>query len=330
MNTFGNRFRITVSGGSHESTVGVTIEGLPAGVDLCREDFEKDISRRRAAAGGTTARREEDLPEFEGGMLPCSDGSFVTDGKPLTITFRNADIRPQDYEAFKDIPRPGHADFTSMVKYGHPSAGGGIFSGRMTLPIVAAGVVAKQIVAPIRISARLIEVGGIPAEDEAEVKKAIEDAAAQGDSLGGIIECRCSEVPAGLGEPFFDSLESCLSHAMFSIPGIRGIEFGDGFAAAGMKGSRHNDPIIDICGHTAKNGCGGINGGISNGNEIVFRVAVKPTSSISKTQETFNFATGRMTTLSAGGRHDTCFALRTAPVVEALAACVLADFIARC
>lgn len=328
-NTFGTRFKITLFGGSHENQTGVSIEGLPAGVDLCAEDFERDLSRRRGGAPGTTPRVEEDKPEFEGGMLKCRDGSFVTDGKPLTIKFANRDIRPEDYEKFKSVPRPGHADYTSMVKYGQLFSGGGIFSGRMTLPLVAAGVVAKQIIAPIRINAVLTEAGGVSATEAGALREAIERAAAEGDSLGGIVECRCTDVPAGLGEPFFDSLESVLSHAMFSIPGVRGVEFGDGFKAALMKGSQHNDPIIDITGKTLRNGCGGINGGISNGNDIIFRVAVKPTSSIAGPQETFDFAQRRMTTLSVGGRHDTCFALRVPPVVEALAACVLADMLAQ-
>lgn len=326
--TFGNKFRITLFGASHESEVGVTIEGLPAGVDLCAEDFEKEISRRRPSGEGTTARKEEDKPEFEGGMLKCVDGSFVTDGKPLTIKFANKDIRPGDYGVFAAIPRPGHADFTSMIKYGRTFSGGGIFSGRMTLPIVAAGVVARQVIAPARINARLTEIGGIAAEDEEAVICALRKAEEEGDSLGGVVECCCSDIPAGLGEPFFDSVESVISHAMFSIPGIRGVEFGDGFGASRMKGSQHNDPIADIYGTTSKNGCGGINGGISNGNGIVFRVAVKPTSSISRTQKTFDFEKRVMADLKIEGRHDCCFALRVPPVVEALAACVIADFLA--
>ena len=327
-NTFGEAggLRITLFGGSHEPTVGVILEGLPAGIDLHPDDFEADLSRRRSGAAGTTARREADIPHFSGGMLECKDGSFVTSGQPLTITFENKDIRPEDYEPFKFHPRPGHADFTAAVKYGIESlgTGGGIFSGRMTLPIVAAGVLAKRMIAPIRVEARLVEVGGIPATEPDAIEKAVRCAEAEGDSLGGIVECICSEIPVGLGEPFFDSLESLLSHAMFSIPGIRGIEFGDGFAAARKRGSEHNDRFIDALGHTATNGAGGINGGISNGNPIVFRVAVKPTSTISKPQETYDFAAQAMRPLSAGGRHDTCFALRVPPVVEALTAIALA------
>ena len=328
-NTFGEpgSLRITLFGGSHEPTAGVTLEGLPAGIDLHPDDFEPDLARRRSGAVGTTPRREADIPHFSGGMLACKDGSFVTTGQPLTITFENRDIRPEDYEPFKFHPRPGHADFTAAVKYGAEAArsGGGIFSGRMTLPLVAAGVLAKRMIAPIRVEARLVEVGGIPVSDEAAVRAALKQAEADGDSLGGIVECVCREVPIGLGEPFFDSLESRLSHAMFSIPGIRGIEFGDGFAAARKRGSEHNDRFTDALGHTATNGAGGINGGISNGNPIVFRVAVKPTSSIARPQETFDFAAREMLPLSAGGRHDVCFALRVPPVVEAMAALCLAQ-----
>ncbi len=328
-NTFGGNegLRVTLFGSSHEATVGVTLEGLPAGIDLHPDDFERDLARRRSGATGTTARRESDIPHFEGGMLPCKDGSFVTSGQPLTITFENRDIRPADYEPFKFHPRPGHADFTAAVKYGPeaPASGGGIFSGRMTLPLVAAGVLAKRMIAPIRVEARLVEVGGIPAGDQAAVEDALKQAEADGDSLGGIVECVCSDVPVGLGEPFFDSLESVLSHAMFSIPGIRGIEFGDGFAAARKRGSEHNDRFIDALGHTATNGAGGINGGISNGNPIVFRVAVKPTASIARAQETFDFAAREVRPLSAGGRHDVCFALRVPPVVEAMTAICLAQ-----
>ena len=171
----------------------------------------------------------------------------------------------------------------------------------------------------------MLEVGGVAANDTAAVAVQLKAAAQEGDSLGGIVECRCTDVPVGLGEPFFDSLESLLSHALFSIPGIRGVEFGDGFAAARMKGSEHNDPFIDAAGHTARNGAGGINGGLTNGNPVVFRVAVKPTSSIRKLQRTFDFSRGRLTDYSVPGRHDVCFALRVPPVVEAVTACVFAD-----
>lgn len=335
MNSFGENFRITIFGASHAPVIGITIEGVPTGLQLDPADFTEDILRRKSGRKGTTPRIEEDIPIIESGVSKRDDGVTITSGEPLTIIFENKNIRPQDYASLKNIPRPGHADFTAYIKYSSNKGdfentgftGGGIFSGRMTLPLVGAGVVAKKIISPIEIKATLIEVGGIPTSDKEAIKALLEKTIEEGDSLGGIIECVCTNIPAGLGEPFFNSLESLISHAIFSIPGIRGIEFGDGFAASRMKGSQHNDPFIDRYGHTARNGAGGINGGISNGNPLVFRVAVKPTSSIRKTQTTFDFAEKVMTEISVSGRHDVCFALRVPPVVEAMTACVLADML---
>ena len=317
MDSFGQRFRLEIFGASHEPTVGVVLYGVPAPLPIEAADFTRDLLRRKSGAPGTTPRIEDDLPQI--------DDRRATDGT-LTVTFANRNYRDADYAGFLDVPRPGHADFTARVKYG--SLRNGWFSGRMTLPLVAAGVVAKKLIAPLTIEARLTEVGGISTDEVDAVARLLEETTREGDSLGGIIECRCTGVPAGVGEPFFDSLESLLSHALFSIPGLRGVEFGDGFAAARMKGSEHNDPFIDAAGHTARNGAGGINGGIANGNPVVFRVAVKPTSSIRKTQETYDFNLGRMTALAVPGRHDVCFALRVPPVVEAVAACVFADLLA--
>jgi chorismate synthase len=239
------------------------------------------------------------------------------------VQFDNTNTRSRDYSKLKDIPRPGHADFTGHHKFGgfQDYRGGGHFSGRLTLGLVAAGVVAKKIIDPTRIKASILELGG-STELEAAVNQAVDDQ----DSIGGIIECRISEVALGLGEPFFDSLEAVMSHMIFSIPAIKGIEFGSGFAAARMKGSEHNDNIIDARGTTETNHAGGINGGISNGNEIVFRVAVKPTSSTHQTQRTMNMNSGKMEDLSIEGRHDTCIALRVPVVVEAAASIVMADF----
>lgn len=314
MDSFGRHFRMDIFGASHAPAVGITLHGVPASLPLEVADFTADLLRRKSGARGTTPRMEDDIPQL--------DDRRQYDGT-LTITFANRNYRDSDYRDFTDIPRPGHADFVAMAKYG--SLRDGWFSGRMTLPLVAAGVVAKKLIAPVRIEARLTEVGGIAADDAAAVARLLDETALAGDSLGGIIECRCSAVPVGLGEPFFESLESLLSHALFSIPGIRGVEFGDGFAAARMKGSEHNDPFIDAAGHTARNGAGGINGGIANGNPIVFRIAAKPTSSIRKPQHTYDFTHGRMTDYAIPGRHDVCFALRVPPVVEAVTACVLAD-----
>lgn len=330
-NSFGNHFKITLFGASHEPHVGVTIIGVPSGLSFSPEDFLIDLGRRKAGSKGTTSRIEDDTPIIVSGVRTESNGggTVFTTGEEITIIFENNNIRSEDYRQFSAIPRPGHADYVSLRKYGEVAGGGGIFSGRMTLPLVAAGVVAKKIIAPISVSATLADVGGIPFSDTVNVEKALSEAAAEGDSLGGVVECRCSGMSVGLGEPFFDSVESVISHAIFSIPGVRGIEFGDGFRAASMRGSQHNDCFIDAEGHTASNGCGGINGGITNGNPLFFRVAVKPTSSIAREQQSFDFAKGEMSQLRIGGRHDVCFALRVPPVVEAVTACVLADLMAQ-
>jgi chorismate synthase len=316
MDTFGQHFILDIFGASHAPNVGVTLRGVPAELPLEPDDFTADILRRKSGAKGTTPRIEADLPEL--------DDRRESDGT-LTITFANRNYRDGDYQDFTDIPRPGHADFVALAKYG--SLRNGWFSGRMTLPLVAAGVVAKKLIAPIRVEARLLEVGGVDFTDKEAVEQRLNEAIREGDSLGGIIECCCTGVPVGLGEPFFDSMESLLSHALFSIPGIRGVEFGDGFAAARMTGSQHNDPIIDAAGHTARNGAGGINGGITNGNPVVFRIAAKPTPSIRKPQHTFDFNRGAMVDYAVPGRHDVCFALRVPPVVEAMTACVFADLL---
>ena len=320
MNSYGRKFRLSIFGESHGVLIGVVMDGVPAGIDLCEEDFLADLGRRRSGAKGTTPRMEDDLPEIVSGVC---DG--CTTGAPLTVIFRNNNTRSGDYSSFRELPRPGHADFTGSVKYNffNDIRGGGHFSGRITLCLVAAGVVAKKIVAPIEINANITEIGGVKDADEWDsiIDKAVKD----GDSVGGIVECVCNNVPVGLGEPFFDSLESQIAHLAFSIPGVRGVEFGDGFGAASMWGSQHNDCYIDSDGKTATNGAGGINGGISNGNPVVFRIAVKPTSSISKEQRSFNFITGEMENFSIKGRHDACIALRCPVIVEAIAAIALAN-----
>ena len=340
MNTFGHIFRVSIFGESHGEEIGVVIDGVEPGIALSESDFAQDIARRRSGAKGTTPRVEADEPHILSGVF---EGH--TTGAPLTVVFKNTNTRSQDYAKLIDVPRPGHADFTANVKYGgfQDPRGGGHFSGRLTLPVVAAGVVAKKILAEtieeethghvqFRCAARLVEIGGIA--DETRWEAALDAAQKEGDSLGGIVECVVDGIPAGLGEPFWGSVESCLSQALFSIPGVRGVEFGDGFAAARMKGSEHNDCFTPdgIDGHEglvtpATNHAGGVNGGITNGNPLVFRVAFKPTSSIAKAQETYDFAKGEMTSLQVPGRHDTCFALRTPVIVEAMAAIVLADLI---
>lgn len=338
MNSFGRKFRVSIFGESHGRQIGVVLDGVPAGLELSEEDLMKDILRRKSGARGTTPRIEADQPVIVSGVY---EGH--TTGAPLTILFSNTNTHSSDYSLFLDIPRPGHADFTAEIKYEscQDPRGGGHFSGRLTLPIVAAGVVGKMIledstclddlqVTKDSISARIIELGGIPRPKRNNQpmpdvwKTALDEAIREGDSLGAVVECRVEGIDIGYGEPFWDSVESVISHAIFSIPGVRGIEFGDGFAAAAMKGSEHNDPIGPD-GIPMKNGSGGVNGGISNGAPIVFRVAFKPTSSIRKEQETWNFETGRMEKLVVPGRHDVCFALRAPVVVEAMTAIALAD-----
>ncbi len=318
MNAFGKLFKLNIFGESHGTSVGIVIDGCPAGLPLKQADFEADFSRRKSGAKGTTPRQEPDTPNIMSGLF---NGRCT--GAPLMILFENTNTRSGDYSHLKDTPRPGHADFTGAHKFGgyQDYRGGGHFSGRLTLGLVAAGVVAKKMIAPAIVSSSILEVGG-SSDIEAALDRTIENR----DSIGGIIECSIASVPAGLGEPFFDSVEAVLSHMIFSIPAIKGIEFGAGFRAAKMTGSEHNDNIVSTGGSTETNNAGGINGGISNGNEICFRVAVKPTSSTHQTQRTINMQSGQMEDLTIEGRHDTCIALRVPVVVEAAAAIVMADF----
>ena len=322
MNSYGKKFKISIFGESHGKLIGVTMDGVPAGIPLCEEDFLADLDRRRSGAKGTTPRKESDMPHIVSGVF---DG--CTTGAPLAVVFENQNTISKDYSQFREFPRPGHADFTAQVKHNffNDIRGGGHFSGRITLTLVAAGVVAKKIIGNMNVNASIASIGGVA--DASQWDGILDAAMAEGDSVGGVLECVCTNVPPGLGEPFFDSLESEIAHLAFAIPGVRGIEFGDGFAAAAMKGSEHNDCFIDSEGHTATNGAGGINGGISNGNPIVFRIAVKPTASISKVQRTANFITGEIEDFSVKGRHDACIALRCPVIVESIAAIVLAQHI---
>ena len=330
MNTFGRKFRVSIFGESHGELIGVVLDGVQPGIELSEEDFVQDLARRKSGAKGTTPRIEEDRPMLVSGVY-----EGCTTGAPLTIVFRNMNTKSSDYSQFAAMPRPGHADLTAALKWDdyQDPRGSGHFSGRLTLPIVAAGVVAKKMLYSLTIldetpakevNARLVELGG--SSDEQTWQVAIDKAMEEGDSLGAVVECIVPEIDPGYGEPFWDSVESTIAHAIFSIPGVRGLEFGDGFQAAGMKGSEHNDPI-GADGRPLKNGAGGVNGGITNGAPLTFRVAFKPTSSIRKAQQTFNFQTGEMDTLEIKGRHDACFALRTPVVVEAMTAIALADLV---
>jgi chorismate synthase len=327
MNSFGRSFRVEIFGESHGAAVGSIVDGCPPGIAVGLPDFEHDLSRRRSGAAGTTERREADIPEILSGIF---EGHAT--GSPICLVIRNADTRSSDYEDFRRMLRPGHADFTSRYKYGGFSdpRGSGHFSGRVTAGLVAAGTIAKKVlaasVAPggggpgVAFETRLLEAGG-----RADIEAAAAEAKAAGDSIGGLVEIRVAGLPPGLGEPFFDAAESVIAHALFAVPAVRGVEFGDGFAAARMRGTEHNDPFIDRSGKTSKNGAGGMNGGITNGNELVVRVAVKPASTVSAPQRTLDFESGEEAVLAPGGRHDACIALRASVVLEAAVAIALAD-----
>jgi chorismate synthase len=323
MNTFGGIFRISIFGESHGPVVGVAIDGVPPGIPILIEDFLADLKRRQGGLQkGSTPRKEEDRPIFQSGIFKGH-----TTGAALTIIFENNNIRPDDYERQRSIPRPGHVDFVAHQKYKgfEDYRGGGHFSARLTTGVVAAGVIAKKIIrsklnSDITIEARVIEVGGL-----ADIEQGLLRAIAAKDSVGGIIECVAKNLPVGLGEPFWDSLESLLAHAMFAIPAVKGIEFGAGFAAAKMTGSEHNDAIMDDSGKTRTNHAGGIVGGLSNGNDLVFRIVVKATSSTPHQQRSWNWDTKQEENFSVKGRHDLCVALRAPVIVEAMTAVVLAD-----
>jgi chorismate synthase len=318
MNSFGRLFRTHIFGESHGPVVGVTIDGCPPGLPLDAADFATDLTRRQGGnTRGTTPRKEADIPTFQSGLF-----NGKTTGAPLTIIFENNNTHPADYEQLRAIPRPGHADFVAHQKYGgyEDYRGGGHFSGRLTVAVVAAGVVAKKILSGIDIAATVSELGG-----EADIERGLQQAIDAKDSVGGVIACHATGIPVGLGEPFWDAAESLIAHAVFAIPAVRGIEFGTGFAAAKMLGSQHNDALEGATGKATTNHAGGITGGITNGNDLVFRVAFKPASSTPQVQQSLNIETGMQETFSVKGRHDLAIALRAPVVVEAVTAIVLAD-----
>lgn len=318
MNSFGTLFKVQIFGESHGDCVGVLVDGCPAGLPLQQSDFEEDMERRKGGKQkGTTPRQEDDIPFFKTGVF-----NDTTTGAPLMLLFENNNTRSGDYEKQRAVPRPGHADFTAHQKFGgfEDYRGGGHFSGRLTAALVGAGVVAKKILKGIEVKATILSIGG-----EKDVEKGLQNAIDQKDSVGGIVECVVKGLPIGLGEHFFNSVESLISHAVFAIPAIRGIEFGTGFAAANMLGVEHNDAIMDATGKTKTNHAGGVVGGYTNGNDLVFRIAVKPTSSTPKLQHTLNWETNEQEDFSVKGRHDKCIALRVPVVLEAVTAIVLAD-----
>jgi chorismate synthase len=318
VNSFGKIFRVSIFGESHGNSVGITIDGCPAGLLLSEEDLLPDLERRKGGKQkGTTPRQEPDYPHFKSGIF-----NGKTTGFPITILFENTNTRSEDYQKQRSIPRPGHADWVAHQKFGgnEDYRGGGHFSARLTTGLVAAGAIAKKLMPQIKIAAEVTEIAG-----EKDLEKGLQRAIDAKDSVGGIVECRVSGMPVGLGEPYFDSLESQLAHIVFAIPAVRGIEFGTGFKAATMFGSEHNDAIEDMSGKTRTNHAGGIVGGISNGNDLVFRIAIKPTSSTPKQQNSLNWDTGATEDFSIKGRHDLCVALRAPVILEAATALVLAD-----
>ena len=327
-NSFGNRFRFTIFGQSHAPAIGVTIEGLPAGFAPDMDALQAFLDRRAPGQGKyTTTRKEADRPEFVAGLV---DGH--TCGAPVTAIIRNTNARSGDYANLFRVPRPGHADFAAAVKYGpnRDVAGGGQFSGRLTAPLCIAGGLALQLLEEegISVSARIVSIGG--QTEPAAIQQALEDAKQAGDSLGGVIECQCQGVPAGLGEPMFGGVENRISQAVFAIPAVKGIEFGAGFAVAAMRGSENNDPFyFDELGvvRTRGNNHGGILGGITSGMPIVFRAAFKPTPSIAMEQDSVDLTAHENVKLSVQGRHDPCIVLRAVPCVEAAAAAALYDIL---
>ena len=313
MNTLGHHFRLTTFGESHGTAIGGVIDGCPSQLKLDFGFIEKELQRRKTAQTETASQRNEsDHIEWLSGLL---DG--VTLGTPIAFIVRNDDCKPEDYEALKEVYRPSHADFTYEQKYGiRDWRGGGRASARTTLPIVVAGAIAMQILKEkgIKVFAQVTEMGDV------------QQAKNESDTVGGIVECRIVGVPAGWGEPMFGKFSAELAHAMFSIPAVKGFEIGDGFALAKMKGSEANDAFINTNGRiiTSTNHCGGIQGGITNGNDIVFHVAFKPIPSIAKPQQTVNRA-GDSCEIHIQGRHDVCALPRAVVLVEALAAMVTMD-----
>lgn len=317
MNSFGRVFRISILGESHGRAVGVIVDGCPAGLKLTDDDFAADLAKRRGGRTGTTRRKEADVPSLMSGV---HEGK--TTGAPILVLFGNDDVDSAAYREYRHRPRPGHGDLVMLQKFGGLAdwRGGGPTSARLTVAIVAAGVIARKLMPKVRFTSCVIEAGGI-----GDVPAAIADAARLGDSIGGVVECEVKGLPAGLGEPFFDSVESSIAHLAFSIPAVKAIEFGAGFAGARMRGNEFADAITDRKGTTRTNHSGGVNAGLTNGNPLVFRVAVRPTSGSAAELETIDLRTGRSVRLVPGGRHDRCAALRVPVILEAAAAIVIAD-----
>lgn len=347
--SIGNRVRVSIFGQSHGEAIGVLIDGLPAGERIDTDELQAFLERRRAKTKFSTPRREPDAPEFLSGLV---DG--VTCGAPLCAVIRNTNQRSGDYGKLRDVPRPGHADFTARARYGDAVdlRGGGHFSGRLTAPLCIAGGIAKQILARrgVTVGAHIEQIAGVrdrrydpvavteadlaprefPVLDPAvreSMEAAMWEAIRALDSVGGVIECAAVGLPAGLGDPMFDGVENRIAKAVFGIPAVKGVEFGAGFGVADLRGSENNDLYYregDAV-KTRTNNHGGALGGITSGMPLIFRAAFKPTASIKAAQETLNLATGEIEPLEIGGRHDPCIVLRAAPCVESAAAITLLD-----
>lgn len=343
--SYGENLRLGIFGQSHSAAIGVTIEGIPAGERVDMDELQRFLSRRAPGQGAwSTARREADAPEFLSGIV-----GGVTCGAPIAAIIRNTNTRSQDYAALADTPRPGHADYTAEVKYfgAQDKSGGGHFSGRLTAPLCIAGGICKQLLARegIEIISRIAAIGAVEDEGKlisstadkpfpcvsdaraADMLSLIAEAKAEGDSVGGIVECKVLGAPAGLGDPMFGGMENRIAYAVFGIPAVKGIEFGAGFAAAKLRGSENNDAFCVENGRmlTKTNNCGGILGGITDAMPITFRAAFKPTPSIAMPQNTVNMKTMQPQEIAIQGRHDPCIVPRAVPVVEAAAAVAVYD-----
>ena len=323
---FGKNIRVSIFGESHGAAIGVSIDGMPAGVSVDMERLQHFLDRRAPGRSRfTTARREEDRPEFL-----CGIRGGVTCGTPITAIIRNRDTRSRDYSQMENIPRPGHADYAARMRYGgnEDCRGGGHFSGRLTAPLCVAGGIFLQALEAegITVRARILEIGGNTEDPRGEIEKAM----AEKDSVGGIIECVVNGMPPGIGDPIYDGLENRISLAVFGIPAVKGIEVGRGFEAARLRGSENNDAFYFDGGtiKTRTNNHGGILGGISSGMPIVFRVAIKPTPSIGKEQDSIRYDTGENVKMTVQGRHDPCIVPRAVPCVEAAAAMAIYDLMA--
>ncbi len=317
MNSFGRLFRVEIFGESHGSEVGVIIDGVPAGLLIDQDELTNFLQRRKPHLKGTTPRKEGDIPDFKSGMQ-----NNITTGAPILITFANANVHSANYDQVQDIPRPNHSDFVAKKKYHgfNDINGGGHFSGRLTVGLVAAGFIAKEIIHNIQIEAKLHKIGNKKDFDEI-----LDTAIKNRDSLGAEIHCIVKNLPLALGEPFFDSVESLLAHAIFSIPGVKSLKFGLEKSPSKSFGSEYNDIIINESGKTKTNNSGGIVAGITNGNNLEFSVEVKPTASIAREQKSFSYKENKIVEFSIPGRHDVCFGLRVPVIIEAVTAIVLAD-----